>query len=163
MDQSTNWRVHAGSLWPAFERTWLNVLNSTRPRVLSVQVSALGKRETSSPARKREDAPNVASALTSEEEGMLWTAKTLGDSSSGVLSQTMCWKATDGNKCLEAVYFSGDRPRKRKVAERLRWIERNEREHWGLLHITSRTPQTTTSNSFLGFSVWSFPTSMEQI
>ena len=30
-----------------------------------------------------------------------------------------------------------------------------EREHRELLHIISRTPETTTSNSFLGFSVWS--------
>ena len=41
----------------------------------------------------------VASALTSEEEEILWTAKTLSDSSPGVLSQTMWWKATEGSKC----------------------------------------------------------------
>ena len=48
--------------------------------------------------------PNVVSALTSEEEGLLWTAKNLGDSSPGVHSQTMWWKATESSKCLEAVY-----------------------------------------------------------
>ena len=32
---------------------------------------------------------NAASALTSKEEEILWTAKTLGDSSPGVISQTM--------------------------------------------------------------------------
>ena len=43
--------------------------------------------------------------------------------------------------------------------------EGNEREHrsYRTSHI-SRTPrQITTSNSFLRFSVWSFPTSAEQI
>ena len=38
-----------------------------------------------------------------------------------------------------------------------------EREHRELSHIISRTPQTTTSNSFPGFPVCSFPTSTEQI
>ena len=33
--------------------------------------------------------PNAASALTSKEEEILWTARTLGDSSPGVTSQTM--------------------------------------------------------------------------
>ena len=56
--------------------------------------------------------PNAASALTSNEEEILWTARTLGDSSPGVISQTMQWKATEGSKRLEAVYYSGDRPRK---------------------------------------------------
>ena len=39
----------------------------------------------------------------------------------------------------------------------------SEREHRELLHIVSATAQRTTSNSFLGFPVWSFPTSTEQI
>ena len=57
--------------------------------------------------------PNAASALTSEEEEeILWTAKISGDSNPGVLSHTMWWKATEGSKCLEAVYYSGDRPHK---------------------------------------------------
>ena len=108
---------------------------------------------------------NVSSALTSEEEEeILWTAKIPGDSNPGVLSHTMWWKATEGSECLEAVYYSGDRPHKWKVAERL-YDEGNEREHrrYRTSHI-SRTPrQITTSNSFLRFSVWSFPTSAEQI
>ena len=33
--------------------------------------------------------PNAASALPSKEEEILWTARTLGDSSPGVISQTM--------------------------------------------------------------------------
>ena len=41
--------------------------------------------------------------------------------------------------------------------------EGSEREHRELSHIISGTPQTTTSNSSLGFPVWSFPTSTEQI
>ena len=57
--------------------------------------------------------PKAESALTSEEEEeILWTAKILGDSNPGVLSHTMWWKATEGSKCLEAVYYSGDRPHK---------------------------------------------------
>ena len=52
----------------------------------------------------KEKRPNAASALTCEEEEILWTAKTLGDSSPGLLSQTMWWKATEGSKCLEVVY-----------------------------------------------------------
>ena len=57
--------------------------------------------------------PNAASALTSEEEEeILWTAKIPGDSNPGVLSHTMWWKATEGSKCLEAVYYSGNRPHK---------------------------------------------------
>ena len=42
--------------------------------------------------------------------------------------------------------------------------EGNERDHrrYRTSHI-SRTPQITTSNRFLGFSEWSFPTSAEQI
>ena len=56
---------------------------------------------------------NVSSALTSEEEEeILWTAKIPGDSNPGVLSHTMWWKATEGSECLEAVYYSGDRPHK---------------------------------------------------
>ena len=68
----------------------------------------------------KEKRPNASSALTSEEEEVLWTTKTLGDSSPGLLSQTMWWKATEGSKCLEVVYYSGGRPRKSKVAGRLR-------------------------------------------
>ena len=57
--------------------------------------------------------PNAASALTSEEEEeILWTAKIPGDSNPGVLSHTIWWKATEGSKCLEAAYYSGDRPHK---------------------------------------------------
>ena len=57
--------------------------------------------------------PNAASALTSEEEEeILWTAKIPGDSNPGVLSHTMRWKATEGSECLQAVYYSGDRPHK---------------------------------------------------
>ena len=57
--------------------------------------------------------PNAASALTSEEEEeILWTAKIPGDSNPGVLSHTTWWKATEGSECLEAVYYSGDRPHK---------------------------------------------------
>ena len=41
--------------------------------------------------------------------------------------------------------------------------EGSERVRRELSHIFSGTPQTTTSNSFLGFPVWSFPTSTEQI
>ena len=33
--------------------------------------------------------PNAASALTSKDEEILWIANTLGDSSPGVISQTM--------------------------------------------------------------------------
>ena len=40
--------------------------------------------------------------------------------------------------------------------------EGSEREHRELSHIISGTPQTT-SNSSLGFPVWSFPTSTKQI
>ena len=107
--------------------------------------------------------PNAASALTSEEEEILWTAKTLGDSSSGILSQTMWWKATENSKYLEAVYYSGNRPRKWRVFERLRWRKWKGTSGAIAYHTFSRTPQTTTSNSFLGFSVWYFPTSTEQI
>ena len=80
--------------------------------------------------------------------------KTLGDSSSGVVSQTMSWKAADGSKCLKAVYYSGDGHADEKSPND--YDEGNEREHRELSHIVSRTPQTTTSNSFLRFSVWSF-------
>ena len=38
--------------------------------------------------------PNVASALTAEEEEILWTVKNPGDSSPRVLSQTMWWILT---------------------------------------------------------------------
>jgi len=38
--------------------------------------------------------PNAASALTAEEEEILWTVKNLGDSSPRVLSQTMWWVLT---------------------------------------------------------------------
>ena len=38
--------------------------------------------------------PNAASALTAEEEEILWTIKNLGDSSPRVLSQTMWWVLT---------------------------------------------------------------------
>lgn len=44
--------------------------------------------------------------------------------------------------------------------------EGSEREHQEISHIISGTPdnnQTTTSNSSLGFPVWSFPTSTKQI
>ena len=41
--------------------------------------------------------------------------------------------------------------------------EGTEREHRELSHIIIGTPQTATSNSFPGFSLWSFPTSTEQI
>ena len=78
----------------------------------------------------------------------------------------MWWKATEGSECLEAVYYSGDRPHKCKVAERNDYDEGNEREHrrYRTSRHISRTPrQITTSNSFLRFSVWSFPTSTEQI
>ena len=65
--------------------------------IIRTIVNARGKNKTSSLARKREET-EVASALTSEEE-IFWTAKTLGNSSRGVLSETMWWKATEGSKC----------------------------------------------------------------
>ena len=76
----------------------------------------------------------------------------------------MWWKATEGSECLEAVYYIQvtDHTNEKSPND---YDEGNEREHrrYRISHI-SRTPrQITTSNSFLRFSEWSFPTSAEQI
>ena len=65
--------------------------------------------------------PNAASALTSEEEEILWTAKHSAIQDSRALFETIWWKETEGSKWWEAVYYSGDRLRNTKVAERLWW------------------------------------------
>ena len=49
--------------------------------------------------------PNAASALTSEEVERFWAAKTLDDSSPGVLSQMMWWKATEQEMSTGSLLF----------------------------------------------------------
>ena len=57
--------------------------------------------------------PKATSVPTSEEEGILWAAKTPVDSSPRVLSQTMWWKETEWSKHWEAVHLT-IRPAARK-------------------------------------------------
>ena len=103
-----------------FKRTWLQVFNYTGPWL--IQVGARGKSKPSSPARKTEEAE--CGKCTDKRRRRIHTLD--GKTSRrfhgpGALSQTMWWTATEGGKCWEAVIYSGDRPRKWKVTERLRW------------------------------------------
>ena len=135
-------KVHAGSLWPAFERTWLQVLNYTGPWDLVLEGKVVHHRQQGKGRDWRRQ--------------VHWQPKKkkyFGRQKLSTIPVQEFFLGRCGGKQLRAANEKSPND----------YDEIRKRQHRELSNIISRTPQTTTSNSFLGFPVWSFPTSTEQI
>ena len=129
---------------------------------ISVQVSARGKSQTSSPARKREEAERGKCTDKQRRRNTV--------------------DSKNFRRFQPTSYFSGDVVESNwgqqmfRGSLLFRWSATQMKSRrtttmkemkgsigsYRTSHI-SRIPQTTTLNSFLGFSVWYFPSSTEQI